>query len=84
PANLYELELLAESPDEYAVSPITDWLTERIDPIGLEFGVQSSWIIEPISGTFDVDNAYYRAFSPNSVPTTFFIYVTDSIDYVAM
>ena len=84
PANLYTLESLAESSGVYTLSPITDWLTERIDPIGLEFGLQSSWIVEPISDTFDIYNAYYRAFSPDSLPTTFFIYVTDSIDYVAM
>jgi len=82
--DLEALKVLMESTEGYIPTAITEWRTERFDPIGLEFGVQPPWIVDPISDVFDVNTAYYRSYSPDPEPTTFFIYVTDTIDYVSM
>ncbi|MDX2076337.1 MAG: clostripain-related cysteine peptidase [bacterium] len=84
PADLEALKLLMNSTEGYIPTPITDWRVEKLDKIGLEFGVQSSWVIEPINEVFGLNEAYYRAYSPDSLPTTFLIYISDTMDYVSM
>jgi hypothetical protein len=84
PTDLDAIKLLMESTEGYIPTTITDWRTEKFDKIGLEFGVQTSWIIEPVNEVFGLNEAYYRAFSPDSLPTTFLIYVDNTMDYVSM